>query len=399
MVAAAALAAAARFWALGEPAGLVFDEVYYVPAARQVLAGHEVTEERTHPPLSKLIIAGSIRLAGDRPVGWRLASAVAGVLTIAVVYALGRALFHDVFVAVAAALLAALDGLLFVESRVAKPDVFLVLFAATAYWAFWRYLHAAGAARGRYAWLLLAGAAAGCAVATKWTAVPPLLGLGVLFVVAHGRQAPAAARADGWALLGALGLLPVGIYLLAYVPYLQRGHTLGDLVALHRWMFAFHTGLTQGHPYQSAWWSWPLLVRPIWYEYREVAPGVARGVLAIGNPVLWWAALPALAATALAAVRARSRADAVLLVGFALGWGQYAFISRVLFLYHFLLALPFLLLALARGLGRGRTAGDGPVLLYLALAAAWFVAFFPLLAGQPIALAHYRRLIWFGSWI
>ncbi|MDR7537089.1 MAG: phospholipid carrier-dependent glycosyltransferase, partial [Armatimonadota bacterium] len=432
---AAGRPAPARFWELGEPAAMIFDEVYYVPAARQVLAGREVTEERTHPPLSKLIIAASIRVAGDRPAGWRLASAAAGALLVAVVYAFARALYADPLVAAAGALLAALDGLVFVESRIAKPDVFLALFVLVAYWAFWRYLgvngepapgtgggstpdavagaaaepgagvaaapaHVPAPGRGSRAWLLLAGAAAGCAVATKWTAIPPLAGLAAVFGLAHGRRVLAAARRDAWALVGALAVVPVGIYLLAYVPYLRLGHTLGEVIGLQRWMLTFHASLTQSHPYQSAWWSWPLLLRPIWYEYREVAPQVVRGILAIGNPVIWWAALPAGVAAAVVAARSRSLPDAVLLAAFALAYGQYAFISRVLFLYHFLLALPFLLVALARGLGRVRTAaGDGPVLVYLVLAAAWFVAFLPLLAGRPIAVSHYQRLIWFGTWI
>jgi dolichyl-phosphate-mannose--protein O-mannosyl transferase len=433
MVAAAAVAAAARLWGLGTPAAMVFDEVYYVPAARQVLAGREVTEERTHPPLSKLIVAASIRLAGDRPAGWRLASAVAGVLLVAVVYAFARALYADPFVAAASALLVALDGLVFVESRIAKPDVFLALFVVTAYWAFWQYLQPgtvrgegrAGAVpggdrdaaapspagapapgararalrSGSRLWLGAAGVAAGCAVATKWTAVPPLLGLAVVFALARGRAALAAARADAWALVVALGLVPAGIYLLTYTPHLRVGHTLGEVLAWQRWMFAFHAGLTQGHPYQSAWWSWPLLLRPIWYDYHEVGPQLARGVLAIGNPVVWWAGLPAILAVAGAAVR-RSVPDAAVLAGFACAYGQYAFIPRVLFLYHFLLAVPFLVVAVARGLGRVRgAAGDGPALLYLVLAAAWVAAFFPLLTGQPIAMPHFRRLIWFGTWI
>ncbi|MDR7556467.1 MAG: phospholipid carrier-dependent glycosyltransferase [Armatimonadota bacterium] len=432
MVAAAVVAAAARLWGLGEPAGMIFDEVYYVPAARQVLAGQEVTEERTHPPLSKLIIAASIRLAGDRPAGWRLASAVAGVLLVAVVYAFARAVDADPFVAAASALLTALDGLVFVESRIAKPDVFLALFVVTAYWAFWRYLQAgvrkvgregmvpgdtdaavaaasatprgAGACArapraGGRVWLYAAGIAAGCAMATKWTAVPPLLGLAVLVALVRGRAVLAAVRADAWALVVALGLVPAGIYLLTYVPYLRVGHTLGDVLAVQRWMLAFHVGLTQGHPYQSAWWSWPLLLRPIWYDYREVAPELARGVLAIGNPVVWWAGLPALLAAAVAAAR-RSVPDAAVLVGFACAWGQYAFIPRVLFLYHFLLAVPFLVVAVARGLRRVRAAaGDGPVLVYLALAAGWLAAFVPLLTGQPITVPHFRRLMWFGTWI
>ena len=397
VLAAAAIAGAARLIDLGTPPALVFDEVYYVPAARQVLAGQEVMEERTHPPLSKLIIAASIRLVGDRPAGWRAASAVAGVALLVVVYALARALFADRTVAAIAALLAALDGLIFVESRIAKPDVFLALFVSTAYWAFWRALTPARLAKGP---LALAGIAAGAALATKWTAAAPLGGLAVVWVLARGRRGQAPWRAELATLLVALGVLPVVVYLLTYLPFLRSGHTLADVVAQQRWMLAFHAGLTQGHPYQSPWWSWPLLVRPIWYEYREVAPQVARGILAIGNPVVWWALLPAVVAATVGAVRAGGAPERVLLVGGALAWGQYAFVPRVLFLYHFLLPLPFGVLLVARGLGRARTTvGGGVVVAYLALAAAWFAAFFPLLAGRPIAVPHYQRLMWFRTWI
>jgi 4-amino-4-deoxy-L-arabinose transferase-like glycosyltransferase len=49
--------------------GFIFDEYYYVPAARKLLNGEAVNNE--HPPLSKLLIALGIRLFGDSPVGWR----------------------------------------------------------------------------------------------------------------------------------------------------------------------------------------------------------------------------------------------------------------------------------------------------------------------------------------
>ncbi|GBC69502.1 putative dolichyl-phosphate-mannose--protein mannosyltransferase [archaeon HR01] len=48
---------------------LIFDEYYYVPAARKLLNGEAVNNE--HPPLSKLLIALGIRVFGDNPIGWR----------------------------------------------------------------------------------------------------------------------------------------------------------------------------------------------------------------------------------------------------------------------------------------------------------------------------------------
>src|SRR3990172_944758 len=173
VVGIALFAGFARIPRLHTPAAMIFDEIYYAKAAEQYLARQEITEERTHPPLSKLIIAAAIAVVGDNAVGWRIAPALAGVLLVPVVYALAMLLFRDWFVAAASALLVSLDGLVFVESRIAKPDIFLTLFLFSAFTAFWKYLRGrldepdAPAGRG-VKWLHVAGAAAGGAAATKW---------------------------------------------------------------------------------------------------------------------------------------------------------------------------------------------------------------------------------------
>ncbi|MDQ7857245.1 MAG: phospholipid carrier-dependent glycosyltransferase [Armatimonadota bacterium] len=397
-------AALVRFPRLGTPSWMIFDEIYYAKAARQILAGQEVTEERTHPPLSKLIIAAGIVAAGDNAVGWRLPGAVAGVLLVLVVYLLALLLFKDQFIAAASAMLVALDGLVFVESRIAKPDIFLTLFLFVAYTAFWMFLRArpagAGAAAGAHVWLYLAGAAAGCAVATKWTTVVPLSVIQVTLALALGWGRLTLTRRDVLHLAAAFIAVPVAVYLLTYVPYFVRGHTAAEFVAHQRSMYEFHASLTEGHPYQSAWWSWPLLLRPIWYEYYEAADGLFRGVVAIGNPIIWWAALPALAVFAVFAARARALPDLFVVLGFAIAYVQYAFITRALFLYHFLPAVPFLVLGLAAVLARVRAqVGSGVVLMYLLLAAGWLVAFYPVLSALGVSGDRITRLMWFGSWI
>jgi dolichyl-phosphate-mannose--protein O-mannosyl transferase len=400
----AVFAALARVPRLHTPDKMVFDEIYYAKAAQQMLKRVEVTEERTHPPLSKLLIAGGILTAGDNATGWRLPSAVAGVALVLVVYALAALLFRDAFVAAAGAMLIALDGLVFVESRIAKPDIFLTLFLFTAFAATWRYVRQRmegrepGSAGAR--WLYAAGAAAGCAVATKWTTVVPLAAIPVLLVVLVGWGRLTVPRRHLLHVVLAFGVVPAAVYLLTYVPYFLLGHSLHDFVEQHVGMYQFHASLTEGHPYQSAWWSWPLLLRPIWYEYYEAVPGINRGILAIGNPIIWWASLPALALVAARAVRTRSAPDLFLLVGFALSYFQYAFIPRALFLYHFLPSLVFLCLGLARALAEVRErAGVGVVLVFVLLAAGWFVAYYPVLSAVPLPGTQMMRLMWFGTWI
>jgi dolichyl-phosphate-mannose--protein O-mannosyl transferase len=387
---------------------MVFDEIYYAKAAQQILAGVEVTEERTHPPLSKLIIAAGILLFGDQAFGWRVASAAAGTLLVLVVYGLARLLFRDRFIAVTSALLVALDGLVFVESRIAKPDIFLTLFLFAAYGAFWRYLRglmdtategAEGSGTGA-GWLYAAGVAAGCAVATKWVTVVPLSVIPVTLALLRGWGRISLPRSDLRHLARAFTVVPVAVYLLTYIPYFSLGHSVREFAAHQVSMYQFHASLTEGHPYQSSWWSWPILLRPIWYEYAEAAPGVHRGILAIGNPILWWASLPAFALIAVRAVRTRGMPETFLLAGFLISYLQFAFITRALFLYHYLPALPFLLISLTAALGWvRRRVGSGVVLVFVLLAVGWLVAFYPILAAVPMSDDRTMRLMWFGTWI
>lgn len=411
----ALFAALVRVPRLHTPDRMFFDEIYYAKAAQQILAGQEVTEERTHPPLSKLIIAAAIVVAGDTAFGWRIAPALAGVLLVLVIYSLADALFGDKFIAAMSGLLVAVDGLIFVESRIAKPDIFLTLFLFGAFAAFWRYLRGRleasqpspesdpqvpPAPRRELRWLYVAGLAAGCAIATKWTTVVPLSTIPVMLLLLRGWGRMTLPRDDLRHVLVAFTIVPAAVYLLTYIPYFALGHTPGEFVRHQISMYEFHASLTAPHPYQSQWWSWPLLLRPIWYEYRQVAPDFYRGILAIGNPLIWWASLPAFVLVAVRAVRLRSMPETFLAAGFAISYIQYAFITRALFLYHFMPALLFLIMALAAGLARIRArVGGGIVLGFLVLAVGWLVMFYPILSALPIHSQRYWRLMWFGSWI
>jgi dolichyl-phosphate-mannose-protein mannosyltransferase len=159
---------------------LVFDEAYYVNAARRLLgwavpagspyagapAGLDPNSE--HPPLGKVVIAASMRLFGDDPLGWRFPSVVAGVLVVFAVYLLVRSTRHDPWLAVYAAGVAMLDNLLLVHSRIATLDV---LFLAPL------LIGAVLVLRGQWLW---AGVACGIALLVK---VPALFGLAALLLL------------------------------------------------------------------------------------------------------------------------------------------------------------------------------------------------------------------------
>lgn len=131
-----ALSLLLRVHRLDIPDRMIGDEVYYVPAARSILGWGEEgvpTDPRTgHPPLGKMLIALGILLFGDQPLGWRIMSAIAGTAAIPLFYLITRRLFSGrkemEFSAIIASFLFAFEALTFYFSRVARIDIFMLVF-------------------------------------------------------------------------------------------------------------------------------------------------------------------------------------------------------------------------------------------------------------------------------
>ncbi len=149
------------------PEKFYFDEVHYVPAAQQMLEPVMSTPvlNPMHPPLAKQLIALSIRIFGDEPLGWRYPGVLFGSLAIVAMYLCGLALFAGQGPAVAVALLTFFNQMVFVQSRIAMLDIFSLAFGLFATAAF---LHGFGKQR-PHLWFALAGLAFGFSIACKWS--------------------------------------------------------------------------------------------------------------------------------------------------------------------------------------------------------------------------------------
>jgi dolichyl-phosphate-mannose-protein mannosyltransferase len=131
-----------RFWKITQFNTLVFDEVYYAQFARNYLT--RTTFFNAHPPLSQYIIAIGIWLGSYLPsspenmndltgsllstFSYRWINAFIGSFLPLLIGAIAYQLSRKVSYTVIAAILAALDGLLLVESRYALNNIYLVLF-------------------------------------------------------------------------------------------------------------------------------------------------------------------------------------------------------------------------------------------------------------------------------
>ncbi|HEX9044735.1 MAG TPA: phospholipid carrier-dependent glycosyltransferase, partial [Candidatus Limnocylindrales bacterium] len=146
---------------------------------------------------------------GKHAYAWRVPGVLAGVLTSILLYLLARLLVRRRSVAILAGLFTALDGMMFVQSRIGMNDVYVGLFIVAAYTLFaglWL-----GRWRARWAfWVLMpaVGVLIGLAMASKWVGLYALAGLGVLVLVrsALGRLVLVGALVGATAVLGYMAM-------------------------------------------------------------------------------------------------------------------------------------------------------------------------------------------------
>lgn len=213
-------AAVVRFVRLDHPPGIVpLDETYYAPNSYGfVCHGVDMSfADNTlpatcdklepvfvvHPPVGKLLMSVGIRIFGYDAFGWRSAAALFGSLSVLVIYLIAKRLWGSRWLAAAAAALLGVEGLQFVQSRLAMLDIFLSFFILVAIWLLLEDRARAPGRTGIRWWRLGAGVALGLAVATKWAAAPLLP---VVFGVALAweavrigpRRKPAAAPEDAF---------------------------------------------------------------------------------------------------------------------------------------------------------------------------------------------------------
>lgn len=395
---------------LTTPSQPFFDEVHYLPAARALL-DMSGPANREHPMLAKELMALSIAVFGDRPLGWRLMSVVAGTGTL---FAFMRAMWFATssrFATLAGGILLVTSFPLFVQSRIAMLDVFMAAFIALAWWQIVAAMRRARDARRK---LAVAGVAIGCALACKWTAVPLAVLPGIAFLVirleAAGPRfltARDACPVRGITLIEAglwLGIVPVLVYLSSFWPvlfYQNERMALAEIIPFQLQMMELQSSVTQSHPYQSNWYHWIANLRAIWYFYGP-ADGAQRGVLLVGNPLTMLAGLPALAWCAFVGLF-RKRWDALavaLLYGAAIGFWIVA-AKPIQFYYHYLLAGSVLMAALALWLDHFWQRGKRWIPLgVIALSCAMFGWFFPILTAAPLAgPMSFLDYTWLASWI
>ena len=322
---------ALRVYRLNFPNSYVFDEVYHAFTAREYLKGSAaawqwwsipptgVAYEWTHPPLAKEIMALSMLIFHTEDAwAWRLPGAVAGTLSIFLVFKISMLLFGNKKVALLSAFIFSLDGLNFVQSRTGMNDIYLVFFVLCSLLTILQKR------------LFLSAVFFGLAFASKWSAVYLLLVL-VLILLKKKAQKK----------LLLFLILPVVIYFLTYIPFFTTGHTFQQFLQLQQQMWWYHTHLVSTHSYASSWWTWPLNLVPVRYFVEHQQDTIAN-IFASGNIVLFALGIGAIFISILEYMKRKSFSLFITLGCFFIFWLPWVFSPRIMFLYHYSPSVPFL---------------------------------------------------------
>jgi dolichyl-phosphate-mannose-protein mannosyltransferase len=323
-----------RIVRLHVPERYVFDEVYHALTAK-LIARDDVrayewwnppVEKDTavdwlHPPYAKYTQAFFIKTFGENSFGWRISSVIFGVLVIVMVYKLSYELFNNKNLSLLATLLASLDGLLLVQSRIAMNDIHVTFFILLTFLFYIRYKN-----NKKIHLLLLTGLSAGLAIGTKWSGLFALLtvlffeGIEYLKVfIAMLKKKKSVSEIiqlkKVLLLFISLGIIPIVMYLLSYSHMFLQGKSLlcfeqkqtsgkcyferiqfGDKTwegylshfgELHRQIWWYQTNLEATHSYQSRPYQWFLNLRPVWMHVNYQDSGIGN-IYAQGNSILFW---------------------------------------------------------------------------------------------------------------
>jgi dolichyl-phosphate-mannose--protein O-mannosyl transferase len=489
------LALALHFWGLSRFNGLIFDEVFFPKYAQAYLDGKPFFD--AHPPLGKYLIAlgmwisnltgplgadtNTLTGAVHAPWAYRWMEALAGSILPVVMAGIAWQLSGRWRVALLAALLTCLDGLFLVESRYGLINIFLILFGLLGHYFYLRALDASQG-RARFTLLALSGLFLGACISVKWSGLSFLAvpwGLWMIACLQAWRQRlhvsantssrslaealplkeaeknplARAAQLNSRAMLMAFFALPLLVYVAQWQPHLRINKV--GFFEIHKQILQYHEGLGDGpsqHPYCSRWSSWPVMARPMSYLFttrtpsdpnpygqplQQVTSSTTMYVLhALGNPILWWLAIPAIMTMGWATLRGvfqagigwRSRqpmrrgrmrsgksiyrltpldgsawAAVYMASGYASGLLPWIGISRCAFIYHYMPSVAFGFFACAFGLDYAlshpqrcwRLAGVAA----LAAIVAAFIFWLPLALGLPISNEGFYSRMWFNSWI
>lgn len=324
------LSVCVRFYRLGVPSAVVFDEYHFGTFVDNILDG--ATHFDIHPPLGKLTLAFFGYMVGyrsDPNFGYdeigkeygsvlyyplREVAAVFGAITVPLMYTTGRKIGMSWVGAFLCAGLFCFDNLNIIESRLILMDSQIVFYLVLSLYCALHLWSSKPGTFSRFFWLTVTGFVCGCSISVKWTALatPGLIAI-VSFFGLHFLDNPLTIIECVWA-----GVVGIGLYIflffihfktlthtgpgVGFFPHDFRATLIGEsnydpnakrkpffrlLWYLNKYMFTANAGITTRHHWESTWYQWIVNWRGLLYYNKEINKKWAA-VYLHNNPIVCW---------------------------------------------------------------------------------------------------------------
>ena len=448
LITIAVVSVVTNFIFFGHPNETVFDEVHF----GKFITGYFTHEYYfdIHPPLGKLLISGAGYLTGFKPgfsfaqigdkfpdkeyIWLRLLPNIAGTLLPIIIFFLALRIGLSQRAAFATGILIALENSIMSQSRLILLDSFLWLFGFSSLLS---YLHFK--LRRKIKYLYLAGIFGALALSIKWNGATFLAMVIILEIIEIFKNKKITLKKLKPKLLTLIAV-PFFIYFIIFAIHLglltksgpgdafmtpsfqktlngslhakdnsmNRPNLFQKFIELNAQMYKSNVTLTASHPYSSKWYTWPFMARPIYYWHQAgITANYASRIYFLGNPIIWWTSTIAViyALTLIIGYRLKLNSDSIyhnskfyfLMGGFLFNLLPFLGIGRVMFLYHYTVALIFAVLIMCHVIDKLKEKKKIFTVL-IALSLISFIYFAPLTYGLPLSESGYNMRVWLSSW-
>lgn len=256
----------------GQPKAVVFDEVYtgsFISSYSQNRYYFDI-----HPPLGKLlsVVVGNIAGINYRNTDFsqigntindninilRILPLIAGILLPLVIYLICKRLDMSETSSFVAGFLICIENSLIVQSRFILFDGLMVLFGFISLLLYLEYVKNDN----RNSLLVYSSLFLALSFSIKWT------GLGFLLLIILMESIRTKSYRKLLKLLSVYSLVGVAIYALVFLihfSFFPDVYTsfVHDFIQLNIDMLKANTSMMATHPYSSVWYTWPLMLRPV----------------------------------------------------------------------------------------------------------------------------------------
>ena len=197
-------------------------------------------------------------------------------------------------------------------------------------------------------------------------------------------------------------IIPLVIYILSYVLFPNLAYydgTLGGIIDQTELMYNYHANLDATHPFSSTWYEWPIMYKPVWLYGGDTIGSTRATIVDIGNPAIWWTGIIGFAYLVISTIKKNK--DSLFIIIFLLSsFIPYIFIGRIMFLYHYFITLPFIMLGIVSLIKwlTEKYKNDKVYWLYIGLIVITFFIFFPVISGMRVEEDYINALKWLKSW-